>query len=120
MCDVDGIDLPVAKVVKSKKDKYGRILITIETTEDHVACRVCGKNIYKVVGTEPACTLKHVPVFGVATFIIYNPRQYICEDCESSPITTAPLLWDAKDFSSARHMKSKAIEKINIGAINAC
>ena len=76
MHNIDEINLPVAKVVKSKKDKYGRIFITIETTEDHVSCRVCGRDIYKVIGAGRACKLKHIPVFGVDTFIIYNGYSY--------------------------------------------
>ena len=118
MRDIDEIDLPVAKVVKSKKDKYGRILITIETTEDDVVCRVCGRNVYKVIGAEQACKLKHIPVFGVATFIIYNPRRYICEDCEDHPITTAMPLWDPQDFHAAKQTSPRITKKINIGEIN--
>jgi hypothetical protein len=39
------LNLPETEIIKTEKDKFGDILITIRTTEDSVACRVCGKRI---------------------------------------------------------------------------
>jgi len=40
-------NLPETKIIKMEKDGFGDILITVETTEDHVTCRICKKVIYK-------------------------------------------------------------------------
>jgi len=86
------IDLPVAKVIGSKKDSFGNIIIAIETTEMAIACKNCGRSITNRAGSDAACKVKHVPVFGVETFIIYKPHKYICGHCQGKPITIATLL----------------------------
>ena len=35
------------KITKIEKDKFGDILITVETTEDYAICRFCKNKIYK-------------------------------------------------------------------------
>lgn len=100
MCTINvEIDLPGAKVVKTEKDQRGNLLITVETTEDHVACRVCKKKIYKLHGVDRERQLKHLPTFGTHTYIIYSPHRYICEDCQNNPTTTATPSWHSQNGS---------------------
>jgi hypothetical protein len=67
-------DSSETKITKIEKDKFGDILITVETTEDHVVCRSCGKKIYKRHGVDRERKLKYFPAFGD------RPHRYICED----------------------------------------
>jgi transposase len=98
MCNINlGIDFPGAKVIKTEKDQRGNLLITVETTEDHVACRICNKKIYKQHGVYRERKLKHLPAFGTNTFIIYSPHRYICEDFQDNPTTTATPSWHSQN-----------------------
>lgn len=100
MCNINlEIDFPGAKVVKTEKDQRGNLLITVETTEDHVACRICKKKIYKRHGEDRERQLKHLPAFGHSTFIVYSPHRYICEDCQDNPTTTATPPWHSQNGS---------------------
>jgi len=92
-------NLPETKIIKMEKDKFGDILITVETTEDHTICRVCNKKIYKRFGVDRERKLKHLPAFGDHTFIIYSPHRYICEDCKDHPTTTAKASWHSSNGS---------------------
>ena len=54
------LNLPETEIIKTEKDKFGDILITIRTTEDSVACRVCGRIIYKRHASDRDRKLKHL------------------------------------------------------------
>ena len=100
MCTINvEIEFPGAKVVKTEKDKFGALLITVETTEDHVACKICEKEIYKRHGVDRERQLKHLPTFGTHTYIIYSPHRYICEACQNNPTTTATPSWHSRNGS---------------------
>jgi transposase len=87
------------KITKIEKDKFGDILITVETTEDYAICRFCKNKIYKRHGVDRERKLKHLPAFGDHTFIIYSPHRYICEDCKDHPTTNAIASWHSPNRS---------------------
>ncbi|MCP4760464.1 MAG: ISL3 family transposase [archaeon] len=93
------INLPGAKVIDVKTDKYNQIFIKIETTETKVKCRICKKEINKRHGSDKEIKLKHLPSFGNNVFIIYSPNRYICKDCKDHPTTTATPFWHNKNSS---------------------
>jgi len=89
----DLITLPETKVVNVIKEKCNELHITIETTEISTPCRICGKELKTRHGCDKERKLKHLPVFGRSTFIIYKPHRYVCEDCDNRPTTTATPTW---------------------------
>jgi transposase len=93
------LNLPETEIVKTEKDKFGDILITIKTTEDNVACRVCGRKIFKRHGSDRERKLKHLPILGDHTFIVYSPNRYVCEDCQDHPTTTVKPSWHSTNGS---------------------
>ncbi len=84
----DLIHLQDSKVVDVSMDKHD-VLITVETTELSVACRVCGKRLNKRHGCDQERKLRHLSILGNPTYIIYKPHRYICDDCDNHPTTTA-------------------------------
>ena len=80
------LTFPETKIVSTERDKYNDILIRIETAEDHVHCRICNEKIYTRHGSDRERKLKHLPVFGDQTYIIYSPHRYICDDCEKNQL----------------------------------
>ena len=96
---LDLINLPETKVTDVTKTKYNEVHITIETTEQSTECRLCGKELTTSHGYDRERKLRHLPVFGRPTYIIYKPHRYICEDCDNQPTTTATPLWHEKNSS---------------------
>jgi transposase len=92
----DLINFQDSKVVDVKLDKHD-VIITIETTEPSVACRVCGQQLIKRHGTDQERKLRHLPILGKRTYIVYKPHRYICEDCDNNPTTTAIPSWHKHD-----------------------
>jgi len=89
----DLVNLPGTTVADVTKMPYNEVYITVETTEKYVPCRLCGKDIRTRHGCDKERKLRHLPVFGRPTFIIYKPHRYICEDCDDRPTTTATPIW---------------------------
>ena len=103
------------KACYTTKDQRGNLLITIETTEDYVACRICKKKIYKRHGDDRERQLKHLPAFGHSTFIVYSPHRYICEDCQDHPTTTATPIWHSQNGSHTTEYENHLLmELVNI------
>jgi len=92
----DLIKLQDSKVVDVKLDKDD-VLITIETTESSIACRICGKQLTKRHGSDQERRLRHLSILGKRTYIIYKPHRYICDDCDNHPTTTATPSWHNRD-----------------------
>ena len=93
----DLINLPGIRVTNVTKAKNNEVHITIETTEKSTACRSCGRVLKKCHGCDKERKVRHLPVFGQTTYIIYKPNRYICEDCDNHPTTTATPIWHKKN-----------------------
>ena len=69
------IDLPNIKVVSVIKNERNHLIITVEATGTSIACHVCGKQITKLHGCDRERKLRHLPVFGKQTFIVYKHNR---------------------------------------------
>ena len=87
------LNIPEVQVLKSEINQRGELIITIESTKEGTACRICGKWIEKMHGHDDWVTVRHLPVFGRPSYIRYWPRRYQCLKCEGKPTTTQRLDW---------------------------
>ena len=87
------LGIPDVRVLETSMNERGEIIITIESTQDGTRCRKCGKWITKLHGQDAWVTIRHLPVFGRASFLRYRPKRYQCQECESQPSTTQQLEW---------------------------
>ena len=87
------LDIPDVRVLQTTMGERGEIIITIESTKVGTRCRKCGKWITKVHGRDEWITIRHLPVFGRASYVRYRPKRYQCQDCEGHPTTTEKLDW---------------------------
>jgi len=87
------LNIPDVQVLKSEINQRGELIITIESTKEGTACRICGKWIEKKHGHDDWVTVRHLPVFGRPSYIRYRPRRYQCLKCEGKPTTTQRLDW---------------------------
>ncbi len=86
-------------MISTTQNNRNHLIITIETTEWSVACHTCGKQLTQQHGYDRERTLRHLPVFGKQTTIVYKPHRYICENCDNHPTTTATPDWHQRDSS---------------------
>ena len=87
------LDIPDVRVLQTMLGERGEVIITVESTKAGTSCRKCGRWITKLHGQDQWVTLRHLPVFGRASYLRYRPRRYQCQDCEGHPTTTERLDW---------------------------
>jgi transposase len=87
------LDIPDVRVLGSEINKAGELIITIESTREGTRCHRCGREIHKRHGYDEWIVIRHLPVFGRASYLRYRPRRYQCMECEGQPTTTERLEW---------------------------
>ncbi len=117
---MDNIHVPVPiklagiKVIEVTTNKKEQMFIKVETTETKIKCRVCKKEINKRHGSDKELKIKHLPILGEDTFIIYSPHRYICEECQDHPTTTATPSWHTPNSSFTKDYEQHVLlELIN-------
>jgi transposase len=91
------LEIPNVRVLKSELNQDGDLVITVESLKTETLCRKCGRPISKSHGHDSWVTVRHLPVFGRATYLRYRPKRYQCVDCEGRPTTTERLDWHESD-----------------------
>ncbi len=87
------LDIPDVRVLGTEINKVGELIITIESSKEGTICRQCGREIHKRHGYDEWTTIRHLPVFGRASYLRYRPRRYQCLECEGHPTTTQRVDW---------------------------
>ena len=90
------LDIPNVKVVKTKVNKKGDYIITVESEIEHTNCHRCGREIRKFHSHDRAITLRHLPILGHQVYIRLKPRRYECPYCSKKnkrKISTQRLEW---------------------------
>lgn len=87
------LDIPDVRVLSTEINKVGELIITIESSKEGTICRQCGREIRKRHGYDEWTIIRHLPVFGRASYLRYRPRRYQCLECEGQPTTTQRLDW---------------------------
>ena len=70
-----------------------QLLIRVESTQKTTACGVCGVDIACTFGHGQAIRLRHLPVFGLETYIMIRPKRGQCLRCHCDPTTTQIVSW---------------------------
>jgi len=86
------LDIPEVKVLEV--ELIGdEVHIHVESTQTGTRCRSCGKQLTKPCGHDRERVLRHLPVFGRATFIHIRPVRFECLHCRETPTTTQRVCW---------------------------
>jgi len=91
------LGIPDIRVLKTEINAHGELIITIESTKGGVTCHRCGRWTEKFHGHASWVTVRHLPVFGRATYLRYRPKRYRCEACEGQLTTTERLDWSTSN-----------------------
>jgi len=86
------LDLPHVRVLHTSLD--GRDLtVTVESMLESATCPHCGEQTSELHSYGESVCLRHLPVFGLRTWIVLRPKRFICRRCPGSPTTTQRLPW---------------------------
>jgi transposase len=87
------LDIEDVNVFKVEVSQNGDIHIQLESSLDYGYCRKCGRKITKPPSYDDWVSVRHLPIFGQAVYIQYQPKRYECEGCDGGPTTTQQLKW---------------------------
>jgi transposase len=86
------LDLPHVRVLQTCID--GRdLIVTVESTLESATCPHCGEQTSEFHSYGKTIRLRHLPVFGLRTWIELRPKRFICRRCPGEPTTTQQLPW---------------------------
>jgi transposase len=100
------LDIPNVDVLKTRINRAGDVIITVESTRKGTKCRRCGRKIDKSHGHDDEIELQHLPILGRRSYIRLRPKRYRCLFCDNKPTTTQQL-----DWYQSRCATTKAYEK---------
>ena len=86
------LDIPEIKVLEVQLIG-NEVHIHVESTQTDTRCGNCGRRLTKVCGHGRERVLRHLPVFGRATFIHIRPLRFECPPCRERPTTTQRVSW---------------------------
>lgn len=89
------LDIPDVEVLKTEITDKNEYIITIQSKQKRVRCRVCGKALRKSHGYDDWIRVRHLPILGRPVYLRFRPRRFEC-DCEGNPTTTERLEWRDK------------------------
>jgi transposase len=91
-------------IVSSSINYKKELIIVVESTAKVIPCPKCGKPTEPFGYSRPA-QIRHLPVFGLKTFIEITPRRGRCSYCDDHPTTT-----EQPDWYERRSRNTKAYE----------
>ena len=87
------LDIPEVEVLSTEITAENQLLIRVESTKKTTACGVCGHQIACTFGHGQEIRLRHLPVFGLETYILIRPKRGQCLACNCDPTTTQIVDW---------------------------
>lgn len=87
------LDIPDIDVLRTKINRAGDVVITVESTLKGTICRRCNRKIDKTHGHDDWIELQHLPILGRRSYIRLRPKRYRCLSCDNKPTTTQQLIW---------------------------
>lgn len=87
------IDLPDVDVLSSELTSDGKVIIRVESQLESTTCGLCGSVIRCNEGHGQEVKLRHLPVLGRETHIVYRPKRGKCKACWTEPKTTQVVTW---------------------------
>jgi len=110
---VEVLGLSDIEIESVKVEATHQISIHVTSTQKEVPCRICQRPT-EAHGRGRELTLRHLPVFGMPTYIKITPRRGICNHCDNHPTTTECLDWyDANGKYTKPYEQHLLFELIN-------
>ena len=86
-------DIADVAIISSEVTSNGQLWIRVESQLETLICGCCGQTIRCNAGQGQAVKLRHLPVFGMETYVLIRPRRGQCPHCWPLAKTTQVLPW---------------------------
>lgn len=90
------LDIPEVKVLSTEITLDKQLLISVESNQATTPCGVCKQEIACTFGHGQEIRLRHLPVFGLETYLLIHPKRGRCFKCNEEPTTTQIVGWYAQ------------------------
>jgi transposase len=90
------LDIADVEVLSTEITDENQLYIRVESSQKTTACGVCKKQIVCTFGHGQEIRLRHLPVFGLETYILIRPKRGQCLECYQEPTTTQIVSWYAQ------------------------
>lgn len=87
------IKIPNITIQKTNLRTDGSFYIYVETNNDIIHCRKCGRETEKCNGRARELHLRHLPMFDQPVYIVIQPKRGKCSYCEDNPTTNQRVDW---------------------------
>lgn len=87
------IGVSAVQVLEAEMNEQGEIIIEVESTLQGTPCRKCGQEAKKGHGHDQFRLVRHLPVFGLKTYLRFRPKRCGCEHCSEGTTTTQQVEW---------------------------
>ena len=87
------IGVSAVQVLGAEINEPGELIIEVESTLKGTPCRKCGQEAKKGHGHDQPRLVRHLPVFGLKTYLRFRPKRCGCEHCSEETTTTQQVEW---------------------------
>jgi len=109
------LDFEETEIISVTLENKNELNIHVSNTEHGTSCHCCDTHIETYYCAGNMVKLRHLPVFGLVTYIILEPARYVCSHCKNKPTTTQKSSWYKQGFSYTK----KYTEYILLSLINS-
>jgi transposase len=74
-------------------NEEGELIIEVESTVKGTACRKCDQEANKGYGHDEARQVRHLPAFGLKSYVRFRPKRCECPYCPEKTTTTQQVEW---------------------------
>jgi len=103
------------EIISVTLDDKNELNIKISNTKQGTNCHCCDSHIETYYCAGNMVKLRHLPVFGLVTYILIEPARYVCNHCKNKPTTTQASSWYQQGLSYTK----KYTEHILLSLINS-
>ena len=81
------------QVLGAEINEQGELIIEVESRLKGTPCRKCGQEAKKGHGHDKPRLVRHLPVFGLKSYVRFRPKRCRCEPCCEKTTTTQQVEW---------------------------
>lgn len=86
-------DIPDVEIISTEVSADGKLFIQVESQLETTACGICGEAIRCSEGHGQEIKLRHLPVLGMETYLLFRAKRAKCKQCWTEPKTTQVVTW---------------------------
>jgi transposase len=81
------------EVLSAGVNEQGELIIDVESTVKSTSCHKCHQEASQGHGHDEARLVRHLPVFGLKSYVRFRPKRFGCGHCPEAPTTTHQVQW---------------------------